>query len=111
MIRDSHQRAPTLCKQQVARDLENRIAHKEEAGAEGVRGRADAEVGLVLFLGEGDIAPIQERDHIHQQQEWDQSFEDLPVCMLAQLEATLGGLIRNGVGHRCLLARGAGWSG
>jgi hypothetical protein len=90
--------------QEVARDLENGIAHEEEAGAEGVRGSADAEVGLKLFLGERDIAPIQERNHIHQQQERNQPFEDLTVCLLAQLEATLRGLTRNGVGHRYLLA-------
>jgi len=38
--------------QQVARDFEDGIADKEEAGAEGVRGCADAEVGLELLLGE-----------------------------------------------------------
>ena len=66
--------------QQIARDFEDRIADKEEPSAEGVGGRADAEVGLKLLLGERDIAAVQERNDIHQQQEWDQSFEDLPVA-------------------------------
>jgi hypothetical protein len=98
---------PDPVQQQIARDFEDRVADKEKPSAEGVRGPADTEVGLKLFLGEGDIASVEERNHIHQQQEWDQSFEDLPVCVLAQLEATLGGLIRDGVGHRYLLGRGA----
>jgi hypothetical protein len=90
--------------QDVARDLEHRVADEEQPGAEGVRRRADPEVDLELLLGEGDVAAVEEGDHVHQQQERDQPSEDLPGGRLAQVVAPPGGLGNRDVGHRCLLA-------
>jgi hypothetical protein len=92
MIRDRPPFRADAVSKEVARDLENGIAHEEEAGTKGVRSCANAEVGLELLLGEGDVAPIQERDHVHQQQEWNQTAEYPPVRCLSQIVATPRGL-------------------
>ena len=106
---------PDLVQQQVARDLEDGIAHEEEAGAEGVRGRADAEVGLELLLGEGDIAAVQERDDVHQQQEWDQSLEDLlgsPAHSARSDAGRFDSVTVSAIGVSLLVVRcGVSWSG
>jgi hypothetical protein len=48
MIRDRPPFRADAVSKEVARDLENGIAHEEEAGTKGVRGCANAEVGLEL---------------------------------------------------------------
>ena len=82
---------PDLVQQEVAGNLEDGVADEEEAGAEGVRGGADAEVDLELLLRERDVAAVQERDHVHQQEERDQPAEHLLRRVLAQVVAALGG--------------------
>ena len=84
--------------QQVAGNLEDGVADEEQAGAERVRGGADAEVDLEFLLRERDVAAVQERDHVHQQEERDQPAEYLLGRELAQIVATLGG-DRGGVRH------------
>ena len=76
---------PDLVQQDVARHLEDGVADEEQPGAERVRGGADAEVDLEFLLRERDVAAVQERDDVHQQQERDQSFEDLLGRQLTQV--------------------------
>ena len=76
---------PDLVQQDVARHLEDGVADEEQPGTEGVRGGADAEVGLEFLLRERDVASVQERDDVHQEQERDQSFEDLLGRQLTQV--------------------------
>jgi len=92
---------PYPVQQQVAGDFEDGVADEEQPSAKGVRGHAYAEVGLEFLLGERDVTSVQERDHVHQQQERDKPSEDFLVRRLSQIEAPPGicGASGGGISH------------
>jgi len=59
----------------VAGDLEDRVASEEQTGSQRVRRGADSVVDLELVLCEGEVAPVQERDDVHEEQEGDEPPE------------------------------------
>ena len=63
----------------VRRHLEQRVADEEDRCAEGVGGVAVAGIGLIGLAREADVGAVEEGQHVHQQQEGDQSRVDLAV--------------------------------
>ena len=61
---------------EVAGDLEEEVGDEEHAGAEAVDGAREAEVGLELVLGEGDVHPVQVGDDVEAQQDGHESGGD-----------------------------------
>jgi hypothetical protein len=62
---------------EIAGHLEEEVGDEEHAGAEPVDGPREAEIGLELVLGEGDVHPVQVGDDVEAQQDGHEADSDL----------------------------------
>ena len=73
--RDPLARAEAV-QREVAGHLEDEVGEEEDAGAEAVDRSGEAEVGLQLVLGEGDVHPVEVGDDVEAQQDGHESRRD-----------------------------------
>ena len=52
--------------------LEERVADEEQPGTERIGGVRESGVGLEGLLGEAQVRAVQERQHVHEQQQREQ---------------------------------------
>src|SRR5207244_2456356 len=58
---------------EIARDLEQKIADEEDAGAETVHVARETERRVHLERGKTDVHPIEIRDEVHEGEKWDEA--------------------------------------